>query len=456
MRVLMLSWEYPPRLVGGLGRHVYELSHALAAQGVGVEVVTAGSQTRTPEPEASRLRVYRNPGPELQPLDFITQIHQLNLGLLEAAIPLATESDVIHAHDWLVAFAARTLKHAFRLPLVATIHATEYGRNGGLHNDLQRYIHGAEWMLGYEAGQVVVCSEFMRQEVGRVLTLPGDKVRVVPNGVDPGRLALSPAQRRRLAQFRANLAPAGAQVVLFVGRMVREKGIDVLVEAAPRVLARHPQARFVLVGGPEAGWLAQRAAALGVGDQVRLMGFVPEEDLALYYACAQVAVFPSLYEPFGIVALEAMAAGVPVVVSDAGGLPTVVEHEVTGLTTYAGNAESLAWGICRVLDDPEQARARAAAARRRVRERFTWEQIAKQIAITYRDALTGAGEWRRRHAHESRVDGRRRREPAAAPDLQSPETHGAGGEPADHGAHGQVAGAAGLHRNLRHGALPGG
>lgn len=388
MRVLMLSWEYPPKLVGGLGRHVFELSQALVAQGTQVQVVTSEAQGAPGrEQAAGAWRIYRNSGPELQAPDFLTEIQQLNFGLLEAAIPLAGQADLVHAHDWLVSFAARTLKRAFGLPLVATIHATEYGRNGGLHSDLQRYIHGAEWMLGYEAARLVVCSRFMRDEVMRVLTMPADKVRVIGNGIDPRRLQLAEQERSQLAAFRAKLAAPDEQVVLFVGRMVREKGIETLVEAAPRVLAVHPNTRFVLVGGPSAGWLAERAGALGVGERVRLTGFVPEQDLAKCYACAQVAVFPSYYEPFGIVALEAMAAGVPVVASDVGGLASVVEHEVTGLTTYAGNAESLAWGINRVLSDRPAARARARRAKTRVAQRYTWEQMAKQTAAVYEEAI---------------------------------------------------------------------
>ena len=420
MRVLMLSWEYPPRLVGGLGRHVHEISRALVAQSVDVRVVTAAAPGAPSREQLDRgWRVYRSAGPELQAPDFLIDIEQLNFGLLEAAIPLAAEADVVHAHDWLVAFAARTLTRAFNLPLVATIHATEYGRNGGLHTDLQRYIHSTEWMLGYEAGRVIVCSDFMRREVERVLTLPADKVRVIGNGIDPGRLALTPAARRRLGEFRAKLAAPDEQVVLFVGRMVREKGIETLLEAAPRVLAAHPATRFVLVGGPEADWLQARAAALGLGGAARFTGFVPEADLAAYYACASVAVFPSHYEPFGIVALEAMAAGVPVVTSDAGGLASVVEHEVTGLTTYAGNAESLAWGINLALGDRKAALARARRAAARVAERYTWQQIAKLTTAVYHEAI-GLRDEKGGSPDESGGNGGRRRKPAPPPDLQSP------------------------------------
>ena len=395
MRVLMLSWEYPPKLVGGLARHVYELSQALSDQGVTVQVMTAEAAGAPAREQVARgLRVYRNSGPEVAASDFLTQIHQLNFGLLEAAVPLAATADLVHAHDWLVAFAARTLKRACRLPLVATIHATEYGRNGGLHTDLQRYIHSAEWMLGYEAARVIVCSEFMRQEVQRVLTLPKDKVRVIGNGINPERLALPAAARAGLAAFRATLAAEHEQIVLFVGRMVREKGIETLVEAMPRVLAAVPTVRFVLVGGPHDGGTVERAARLGMADRVRYMGFVPEQDLAKHYACAQVAVFPRHYEPFGIVALEAMATGVPVVSSDVGGLAAVVEHEVTGLTTYAGNAESLAWGITRALADRPAALARARRARRRVATRYSWPQIARQTTATYQEASGLGGERR--------------------------------------------------------------
>jgi len=188
MRVLMLSWEYPPRIVGGIARHVEDLSKALVRRGMDVDVVTCASDGAEGAEDDEGVAVFRVPLGSPSPPDFVTWVMQMNLSLLERAIPQAAlGADLVHAHDWVVAYAAKTLKHAFRIPLVATIHATEYGRNWGLHNDLQRYISSVEWWLGFEAWRVICCSDYMRGELSWVFQFPADKMHVIPNGVDPGR-----------------------------------------------------------------------------------------------------------------------------------------------------------------------------------------------------------------------------------------------------------------------------
>ena len=398
-RVMMLSWEYPPRIVGGIARHVHELSLALAARGVQVEVVTA-PHPGTPAREAlrvpkragsagGRLVVHRAGADSVVPIDFLNGIHQLNGSLAETAIQVLREDriDLIHAHDWLVAPAGKLLKNAYHIPLVATIHATEHGRNHGIHNDLQHYIHSWEWLLSYEAWRVIVCSKYMAGELHEVLATPEDKLDVIHNGLDLRRLV---RKTKVSDDFRHRFAAPDDRIVLFVGRMVREKGAHVLVEALPAVLREHPKARLVLVGGGPNDHLRRRALALGVMDRVLLTGFVSEEDLQGLYQVAEVAVYPSLYEPFGIVALEGMGTGVPVVTSDIGGLREVVEHGVSGLLTWANNAASLAWGINQVLDDPELAAKLAREGQRRVKEHFGWDRIAGQTVEVYQRVIAEA------------------------------------------------------------------
>jgi len=400
-RVLMLSWEFPPRLVGGIARHVDELSRALARQGVEVDVVTAhhpGAPDREVVAEfpgeagwgGGRVRVLRAGPAPVNPLDFIVEIDHLNFGLLEKLLEEGSFGyDVIHAHEWLVALAGRTLKHGLGLPLVGTIHGTEWGRNGGIHNALQHYIHSVEWLLTYEAARVICCSRFMENEVIEALKVPRDKLHVVPNGVDPERVRCR-ATPAELAGFRSRWALPGERIVFFVGRLVREKGLEVLIDAIPHVLAAHPDAKFVIAGGGWHGHLWERAAALGVGEKVVFTGFVAEADLPRLYALAEVAVFPSVYEPFGIVALEAMAAGVPVVTSDIGGFREVVRHGETGIHTWANNPESLAWGINLVLSDGALARRLREAGKREVEARYRWGAIAEQTLQIYREAMSGA------------------------------------------------------------------
>jgi len=406
IKVLALAWEFPPRVVGGLARHVDELYRAMAGQGAEIHVVTA-HHPGAPQTEVvaeggqdgGRLVVHRAPADPIAPLDFLTGILEMNYGLCEVAIP-ALGGDgfsLIHAHDWLVAPAAKALKHAYRVPLIATIHGTEHGRHQGLHTPLQHYIHAWEWLLIHEAWRAVCVSQYIADEVERVHAAPADKLDVIHNGLDRERLIRHNMTAQAKHEFLDRFGARNQRIVLFVGRMVREKGAHVLIEAAPKVLRGHPEALFVLVGGGPNDHLGKRARELDIDSRIRITGFIPDEELANLYQTASVAVCPSLYEPFGIVALEGMAAGLPVVVSDAGGLPEVVEHEKTGLLTWANNPESLATGITRVLDDEALAQRLARAGAERVRERFGWDAIAARTLQAYQRVIDEwrASAWRR-------------------------------------------------------------
>lgn len=266
--------------------------------------------------------------------------------------------------------------------MIATVHATEHGRNGGIHTDLQRYIHESEYWLTYEAWRVIVCSNFMRDEVNRYFSCPADKVDVIYNGVHAEKFEFDWSEEERLA-WRSKLALPNEKVVMYVGRFVREKGIHVLLNAASVVLANEPNTKFVIVGGGHRESLEKFVRWYGLKDKVLFTGFMANRSLHQLYRCADVAVFPSLYEPFGIVALEGMAAGAAVVSSDAGGLREVVKHGETGTNSYAGNPESLAWAILNVLRNPARAAEMKVAARERLNTDFDWGHIAEQTIDVY-------------------------------------------------------------------------
>jgi len=387
MRVLMLSWEYPPHVVGGLGKHVMELLPAMARrEDVQVHLVTPRWAGGEPQETLGRVMVHRVQPPIVNG-DIYTSAWQTNLVLEQYAEKLWQEAgpfDLIHAHDWLAAFAACALKRAHKTPLIATIHATERGRGRGyLSSDMARAIHHVEWWLTYEAWRVIACSEYMASEIRDFFACPADKIDVIPNGVDP--MPFQAAARESLDAFRAMYALPEEQIVFNVGRVVYEKGVHVLVEAVPRVLAQVPIAKFVIAGrGPMLEQLRHRAWELGVGEKILFTGFVSDEDRNRLFALASCAVFPSLYEPFGIVALEAMAAKCPVVVSEVGGLKEVVKHAETGITVYPDNPESLAWGIVHTLARPDWARQRAENAYRMVLELYNWDRIAGLTVEVYR------------------------------------------------------------------------
>ncbi|HUP28239.1 MAG TPA: glycosyltransferase family 4 protein, partial [Chloroflexia bacterium] len=280
------------------------------------------------------------------------------------------------------------------LPLLTTIHATEMGRNQGhLYGEMQKSIHMAEWWLTFESWRVIACSQYMAWEVREYFGAPAEKIDVIPNGVDPRRFdALNGVD---LSDFRLGFARPDQPIVYYVGRMVREKGLSVIVESAPYVLREWPGVRFVLAGGGNVDSLRAKARELGVQDNILFPGRISDEVRDGLFKVADVAVFPSIYEPFGIVALEAMAAGTPVVVSDVGGLAEVVDLHETGIKVYPNDPESLAWGILHTLKHPEWSRARAANAERVVRSQFNWDLIAGMTVDVYKRVATEAkaGDW---------------------------------------------------------------
>ncbi len=384
-RVLFLSWEYPPMTVGGLSRHAYDLSRFLVQEGWEVHVVTTAIEGSPANEVMEGVQVHRVTVPKPDGGEFIHWVFALNLAMINYCTEQLLEDydfALLHAHDWLVYDAAKTLKDKSRLPLVATIHATEHGRNGGIHTDLQKRIHHVEWKLTYEARRVIVCSTYMKQEVEEIFQLPADKIDMIPNGVDPKQLAF-----HHETMGREKFALPHEKMVLFLGRLVREKGAQVLLEAIPEILTTNPDAKFIFTGeGPMKAELMARATQLGVVQKTLFTGFVSDQDRNLLLGSAAAAVFPSLYEPFGIVALEAMAAGAPVVVSDVGGLFDIVHHEENGLTAYHGDAHSFAVQISRMLLDEEFAHRMAKVAKSEI-DRYDWSRIALETISVYERVL---------------------------------------------------------------------
>ncbi|MBX9667938.1 MAG: glycosyltransferase family 4 protein [Candidatus Obscuribacterales bacterium] len=387
-RVLMLAWEYPPRIIGGLSRVVWALSKELANQGLEVHVVTA-DHPGTKEHELDGLvHVHRVKTQSDTTPDFLAWVNRLNIGLLQYAIQLHNEKpfDIVHAHDWMVTDAAWVMK-SFGLPLVSTIHATEAGRMGGIHSDMQRYVNQMEWRLTFESWKIIVNSVHMKAELGQLFTVPEDKIHIVPNGTDPAHFNFEFDPK----PMRASFAADHQRIVLYVGRLVNEKGVQVMLQAAPMILSHYPGTQFLVVGtGYFMDDLKAQASNLGVDHNVKFLGYVSDDDLLRLYKIADVVCIPSLYEPFGIVALEGMAANVPVVVSDVGGLRDFVEHMETGITTYAGNAQSLAWGILEVMRNPELAAHIRKKAYDKVQNVYNWKSIAQATYDVYRSVLDTA------------------------------------------------------------------
>lgn len=389
LSVMMLSWEFPPRVIGGISPHVFFLSKSLAQNGVKVYVVTcdfpgAPAHEVIDGVEVYRVDSYKNPSP-----DFATWVYLMNLNMQKEAANLVKKLpngvDVFHAHDWLVATSGIGLKHVFRKPLLVTMHSTEVGRRDGIHTSTEKMIAETEAWLTYEAWKIICCSDYMVSHVRWAFGLPADKLVMVPNGVN--REVYSAIEKEDLTAFRRRWALPEEKIVLFVGRLVYEKGIHVLVNAVPKVLEK-VNAKFIIVGS---GYMKEQVLtivrSMKMEHKVLFAGFADDATLLRLQKCADVSVVPSLFEPFGIVALEAMAARSPVVVSDTGGLSEIVDHDWSGVKVYPNNPESLAWGIVKVLTDDKYRNHLVDNAYRKILDKYDWDKIAQQTRTIYEGVL---------------------------------------------------------------------
>jgi glycosyltransferase involved in cell wall biosynthesis len=386
MRILVLAWEFPPRIVGGISRHVSELYPELIRLGHDVHLLTVEFGSAPTYEIVDGMNVHRVPvGPSHDFFHWVANMNE-SMGRQGGKLLLDQPFDLIHAHDWLVGDAAIALKQHFKLPLVSTIHATEFGRYNGLFDPTHHYIASHEGRLIYNSWRVIVCTDYMRREVERALGCPWDKVDVIYNGIRPEKKQ-TPADFDH-QQFRQRFAEDREKIVYYVGRMTYEKGVNILVAAAPKVAwEMGGNVKFVIIGGGNTDHLKRMAWDIGMGHKFYFTGFMSDEDLNRFQVIADCAVFPSLYEPFGIVALESFAARVPVVVSDTGGFPEVVKHTKTGITTYTNNPDSLAWGILEVLKNSGYAQWLVDNAYEDLHHRFRWPIIAQQTQAVFQQVL---------------------------------------------------------------------
>lgn len=384
MHVLMYTWEFPPRIVGGLARHVYYLSKALAKIGIEVTVITlefpgAPWSETIDNVNVERVRV------EIGNPNFLSWVFLFNHFMEKRFALLKRSIDIIHGHDWLVALASIATKHFTNKPLVFTYHSTERGRVGTLSTPDSFTIDSIEWWCGYEASKIIVTSKSMLNEITNTFKIPNDKISIIPNGIDTSEfnIQVNPFEIKRNIGIGED-----KKLVLFVGRITSQKGVTYLIQAVPKILASHPDARFVIVGdGWELGTIKNMIYSMGLGEYVKTLGFLPDHTVKSLMKAADVMVVPSIYEPFGIVALEAMASGTPLVASDVGGLSELVEHGKTGLKIYPANPDSIAWGINTILSNPQWARTMAQNALAIVKEKYSWEAIAAKTAELYRKLL---------------------------------------------------------------------
>jgi glycogen synthase len=412
-RVLLLSWEYPPVIEGGLARHVCKLAEALVRQGVAVDVLTRGagdagvlagadSGERTAEARGGvtqaverrgGVNVYRVREPSWpRDLDrFVAWVEHMNEDMLAAGVALAEEHDydLVHGHDWLVANASAALAERLGVGYATTIHATEHGRHQGwVQDEPQAHIHAVERWMAQRADAVIVCSYYMRGHVADIFDIDERRIAVIPNGIDPDELR----PVGDLKALRAEFAKPEEKLVLLVGRLVYEKGFQLALDALPGVIERVGNVRFLVAGsGTHEAELKAQAERLGLGAHGTFLGWIGDDALHSLYRIADLCVVPSIYEPFGLVALEAMASGCPCIVADTGGLREVVpEGERVGLRFNGGDAEHLGTMIERLLVDGELRDRLVAEASEHVLS-FDWDDIARRTRGIYGELVPRPG-----------------------------------------------------------------
>ena len=390
-RLLILSWEYPPVIEGGLARHVRKLAEELVAQGKVVDVLTRGGADSPAVEERCGVNVHRvrEPGWPRDLDRFLAWVEQMNDDMLAAGKALAEERsyELVHGHDWLVAHASAALSDRLAVPYVTTIHATEHGRHQGwVDKSPQSNIHAIERWMAHRADSVITCSHYMRGHVADIFDIDERRITVIPNGIDPRDLR--PVDD--LKTLRLQFAKPEQKLVLLVGRLVYEKGFQLALDALPEVIEKVGDVRFLVAGsGTHEGELKAQAQRLGLSEHGVFLGWIGDDALHSLYRIADLCVVPSLYEPFGLVALEAMASGCPCIVADTGGLREVVPAgERVGLRFNGGDAEHLGVMIERLLVDEELRDRLVTEASEHVLS-FDWSDVAQRTSAVYGELVGG-------------------------------------------------------------------
>ena len=379
----MVSWEYPPVVVGGLGRHVHQLATALAAAGHEVTVLSRRPFGTDPSTHPSTddvsegvrvIAAAEDPHEFAFGRDMMAWTLAMGHSMVRAGLALGRKPDVVHAHDWLVAHPAVALSEFYDIPLVSTLHATEAGRHSGwINGAISRQVHALESWLVRVSDSLITCSASMRDEITELFGPGLPEIQVICNGIDVAGWPFAHRKRRD-----------GSAKLLYVGRLEYEKGIHDLIAALPRIRRTHPGTTLTVAGeGTQRDWLIEQARRHRVLKATTFLGRLDHSRLLTALHDADAVVLPSHYEPFGIVALEAAAAGTPLVTSTAGGLGEAVINGKTGISCAPRDVAGIATAVRTVIDDPGAAQRRAVAARERLTSDFDWATVARETAQVY-------------------------------------------------------------------------
>jgi glycosyltransferase involved in cell wall biosynthesis len=387
MRIVMFSWESLHSIfMGGLGVHATELAAALDRRGHEIHLITRRRETQSEYEQIDGVHDHRvDHGVDFDFIKTMDMMCQSMAHRYHEITAMVGNVELVHAHDWLTGLALKYVQEGYGTRGVLTMHSTEYGRDANaFYEGYAADIRDVEAQAVYHADEIIAVSRFLADEVARIYHVPYEKMHNIHNGiayhafdgfVDP-------------AEVKARYGIGAMQPTIFAaGRMTRQKGMDMLIEAVPLVLGYHPEAKFVISGsGPEFETVVGKANELGVQDNcVFLPAMARQEYIDMMRACDIVAM-PSRNEPFGIVALEGWAAGKPVVATNAGGPAEFIWHDVNGFLVDA-NPGGLAYGIGSLLADFDHCRALGANGRRAVEETYNWDNVAAWTEGVYELAL---------------------------------------------------------------------
>lgn len=389
MRVGMFSSESLHSITtGGLGVHVTELAAGLERRGHEMHVITRRSEGQNDYDLIDGVHYHRiDHGLSenfVECMDFMCKAiaHKFH-----EVTSMIGKFELVHAHDWLTANAMKYIMDGFNTPGVLTMHSTEYGRDGNVFFDgFAQWIRDAEEAGCHNATSIISVSHFLADEVRRIYGMPEGKIHIIPNGVSYHAFDgyVDPAE----VKGRYGIAPM-APTVFSPGRMTLQKGFDMLVEAVPMVLAYYPETKFIIGGaGPERDNVVRKAHEIGVAGSIVFLENVPRWQYIDLMRAIDIVALPSLNEPFGLVALEAWAAGKPVVATLAGGPREFIWHDVNGFLVET-NPGGLAHGIGSLLADHDHCRALGLNGRKAVEEKYNWDTIAGYTEGVYHLALNG-------------------------------------------------------------------
>lgn len=376
MRVLILGWEFPPYVTGGLGVYCYELTQRLKQKGLDIIYVMP---KRAKKAEAGFVKLIEvGPGMEFGSYDgkdakiFKGDIEEYNDLVVKRC--MREKFDVIHAQDWMVFPAAVELRKRTGKPLICHVHSIEYLRTP--HDPWNYVVDKEKW--GYSHADLVIAnSNYMKDNLVQKLGVDPNKVIVIYNAVDQASFG---------DKFRQEHNLGDSKVVLYFGRLFVQKGPDYFLKAARRVLDRYKNVKFLVAGtGDMTKQLVDESVRMGISDKIMFLGFVPDADKAKYYAVSDVYVLPSVAEPFGITVLEAIASGTPTVISKQSGVAEVVK---SAFKVDFWDTERMANMILGLLMHPPMKREMSRNGQREIR-RLSWENIADETIHAYNAVMRG-------------------------------------------------------------------